>query len=518
MSRTVTRLSGLALALALAACGGDKQAPAGKGSGSAGGGAPVAAAPLVVPPLGVDAVKRFNYVYGTAQKEYDKVIAAYKATPRDWAAIKAAAQATLAKDADHLDARWALGEALAQTGDPAGAATALVTALAGDWLRWGPGLAADPDLATFLTTPQGKELQAAAAKLGAQVDQLVATAPLVLGRRSGWKTPGPGTSYAATRGELYAYDLDGKRFVRVTHTDHTLAGWLRSPSGELLLAGFTQAQVADPAKITGTGRAAGAAAAPILTRSWVSAWNPADKAVTAAKAAIGKARFVWVGYGGGEQIVVMTATASGRWAPGTFTTYVVDRGTGKLTKSAGATADGVKLVMSLDDVARELPTGWPAELAPDVADKLGAAAPGDERGNPRLQSVALSPGGTRLAFGTETDPCAKADGAAKPSLYVADAKTGAYKHVLTAASRFGVQWIDDNRLLYEDGTGGLRIYDAAAGREVGKLSERAGFALGALPPSAAPLCQTEPPVDDPTAVDDLPTEELGDPTGPATTP
>ena len=67
-----------ALALAVAGACGDKKAegPAGAGTGSGTGSA--AAAPLPVPPLGVDAVKRFNYVYGPAQKDYDKVAAALK--------------------------------------------------------------------------------------------------------------------------------------------------------------------------------------------------------------------------------------------------------------------------------------------------------------------------------------------------------------------------------------------------------------------------------------------------------
>jgi hypothetical protein len=505
----------LAAITTLAACGGSKSEAPAKGSAT-GSGSAVAAAPLVVPPLGVDAVKKLNYVYGPAAKDHEKVTAAYKATPRDWAAIKTAATATLAKDADHLDARWALGEALANTGDATGAAQALLTALAADWLRWGPGLAKDPDLATFLGTPQGKELVAASATLGAAVDKALAEQPLVLARRSGWKLPAPGTSYAATRGELYAYDLDQKRFLRVTHTDHTLAAALRAPSGELLLAGFTQAQVVDPKTVTGTGRDAGAAAAPILTRSWVRAWSPQDKAETAAQAAVPKARFVWAGYAPGEQLVVTTATAAGRWAPGVFTSYVVDRATGKLTKSKGATTLGARVQMTLDDVRVLESTEWPTAVAPEVTDKLAAVVANDERGNPELSSVALSPGGGRLAFATATDPCKDADDAAKPSLYVADAKTGTYKHVLTASSRFGVQWIDDARLLYEDGTGGLRIYDAGAGREIGKISERAGLALHALAPSVAPLCETEPPVDDPTAVDDLPLEEPA--AAPATTP
>ena len=486
----------------MAACGGEaKKAPGGGGAGTAaaGGGG---AAELAVPPLGVDALKKMNYPYGAGQKEYAKVIAAYKAKPIDWAAVKTAAEATLAKDGDHLEARWALGEALANTGDAAKATEHLAAALAGDWLRWGPTLAQDAELATYLGTAQGKQLVALSDKLRPLVIEAIAKGPVIVGRRSTWKSPKPGTGYAATRGELYAYDLAGKRYLRVTHTDHTLAGVVASPSGEWLLVGFSEAEVPDPAK-------AKPGAAPLLTRSWVSAWDPKSLTETAARAKIGKARFVWAGWGAGEQVVVMTATASGRWAPGAFTTYVVDRSTGKLTKTAGATIDGPRVQMSLDEVIDGATASLPAAIDPAIADKLLAAIEHDDRGQPRLAAAALSPGGGRIAYASATDPCAKADDAAKPSLYVGDARTGAYKHVLTAASRFGLRWIDDDRLIYEDGSGGLRIYDAAAGRESGKITERAGLAVALLSPGAAPLCTTDPPVADEPAPDELP-EEISD--------
>ena len=152
-----------------------------------------------------------------------------------------------------------------------------------------------------------------------------------------------------------------------------------------------------------------------------------------------------------------------------------------------------------------------AELDAAIADKLTAVVDVDERGQPRLATVAMSPGKTRIAFASAADPCAPGDDAAKPSFYVADAKTGAYKHVLTADSRFRAQWLGDDQLVYEDGSGGIRVYDAVAGREIGKLTERAGLALDTLPPTAAPLCTSEPIVDDPDAGDDeLPPEETID--------
>jgi hypothetical protein len=88
----------------------------------------------------------------------------------------------------------------------------------------------------------------------------------------------------------------------------------------------------------------------------------------------------------------------------------------------------------------------------------------------------VSPSKARIAFAGATDPCATGDAAAKPSLYVGDAKTGAYKHVLTADSRFRARWIDDDRLIYEDGSGGaadLRRRGRARGRQA-RRARRAG--------------------------------------------
>jgi hypothetical protein len=93
-----------------------------------------------------------------------------------------------------------------------------------------------------------------------------------------------------------------------------------------------------------------------------------------------------------------------------------------------------------------------------------------------LQStVAL--GSSHLAFATAVDPCAK-DTA--PSLYVADAKTGALKHVLTAVSRFATRWQTPTLLAYEDGDTTVRLWDSVAQREIGKLENKAGLALDVL--------------------------------------
>jgi hypothetical protein len=76
---------------------------------------------------------------------------------------------------------------------------------------------------------------------------------------------------------------------------------------------------------------------------------------------------------------------------------------------------------------------------------------------------------------------------------VFDGGTARLEHVLSAASRFGARWIDDKRLLYEDDDGGLRVYDAAAAKEVLHAAERGGLAVRALSSSPHPICKTAPP-------------------------
>jgi hypothetical protein len=495
--------------IALGACGGGKKDGGGGGTGTGTGSGSEALPPVAARPLGVESVKNMNYIYGAGAKEYEKALKAYKTQPRDWAAVRAACEETIKKDAHHLDAHWVLGEAIAQSGDNAAAVEELATALAGDWLRWGPGLEKDPELSALLATPHGKALVELSNKMKADYTAKVAAGPLVLARRSTFKIPGVGTNAASTRGELYAYDTEGKRFLRVTDTDHELAAWVRSPSGdEILLAGFDKVEMPDPKKAKD--------AAPLLARSWVTTFSLKDLTDTSALANVGKARLVSAGYGPGDQIVVTTAPASGRWGAGTVTTYVVDRGSGKAAKQAGVAIEGAHVEMTFDEVrvVGESTTSLPADLSADLVAKLTPIQK-DPSGAPMLSLALLSPAKSRLAFATATDPCADANEAAKPSLYIADAKTGAFKHVLTASSRFAGAWIDEDKLIYEDGSGGLRIYDAAAGRELAKISERAGMALWALSPTSAPLCRKEPIADtvEPENGTDMPPEEA-----PASTP
>src|SRR5262245_23628027 len=125
----------LACVVALALGCGHKTEPSAKAKDDAAGPAP---APLALPVLGVDQIRRFNYSYEAGGAAHDKAVVAYR--KKDWPQVRAQAEAAVAKDAMHLGSHRLLAAALAQTGEPAAAVDHLVTALAADYLQFGPTL------------------------------------------------------------------------------------------------------------------------------------------------------------------------------------------------------------------------------------------------------------------------------------------------------------------------------------------------------------------------------------------
>lgn len=456
------------------------------------------AAPIAMPTLGVDKVGRFNFIYDDGRPAYEKARAAAKA--KDWAGVKSQCEAALAKDPMHLDAHRLLATALAQTGEPAAAVDHLVTALAADYYAYGPELASDKDLAAFLGTPQGQAVASLAQQIHDEYAKRIRGALWVVGRRSPFRWPEkPGVQYAYTRGELYAYDRDAKRYYRLTHTDHQVVGFVRA-GDETAVLGFDK--VDRPAD--------GSPAS--FARPWLEV-HDADWKLVGKRITLPAARQIALGYAAGDALVVATDGAA----------QSVDKTTGKLTKITGA-LPVPRIEVTLDEarVVREpagVETAWsgdpPVTTSMKVAGGAQIAIP--ESGQASQAAIAVAPGGAKVAFATWVDPCAK-DSA--PSLYVADAKTGALKHLLTARSRFDTRWLDDHTLAYEDGDGAIRLWDAATGREAIRLDERGGLALDALAISAAPVCKQSPAVPagsgSGSAEEPLPPEE--DSAGPVTSP
>jgi hypothetical protein len=508
--RPMTRLRTISLGVVLslaAACGGGKTD--GKGKDDKAAEIPT----LTMPALGVDAVKKMNYVYGDAAKLHARCVDAYK--KKDWAATQAACEAVLAKDAGHLDAERVLATALAQQGNFEAATPHLINALAGDFLRWGPKLPEDKELADYLASPYGKALIALHLEMKAKVEQAIASGVWVLGRRSTFKWPAK-SGGTTTRGELYAWAEDDKRFLRITHTDHQLAAWLPSPSGdEIALIGYDKADLPDakdPKAKT---------IAPTI-RAWVQTIDGKTFEPRGKRATWKSTRAIAVTWGPGGQLLVTTMKAQGRWGMQPDKTFSVDETTGKTAKTTPAQDPAAgRVVLSLDEtIASGAPRGiklTPSTQDPSLISEITFTSTSRTIAIPQ-SGVAdgsvprANPSGTRVAFAAWADPCSDD---AKPTLYVADAKSGDLKHVLTAGSRFNLRWLTDDRLLYEDGTGGLRVWDATSGREADKVTDKAGFALAGLSASPAPICHAEPLADVETAgvdepVDELPPEDVGD--------
>jgi hypothetical protein len=241
------------------------------------------------------------------------------------------------------------------------------------------------------------------------------------------------------------------------------------------------------------------------------------------KITFGPARAIAAYYGEGDQLLVGQAPATDRWTLGEWSVSSVDRTTAKLTK-VGTPLGAPRIEFSLDEGRVVLTgsadgvtatwTGDPARTAQLAIGTTSIAVP--ESGQAAQETIAVAPGGGYLAFATAVDPCAK-DTA--PSLYVANAKSGALKHILTEKSRFATRWIDASTLAYEDGDNAIRLWDATTGREALRIANKAGIALAALSVASAPLCKQAPPTTEPVGSagsgDEMPPEESS---GPVTSP
>ena len=424
--------------------------------------------------------------------------------------MRSASEAAIARDPNHLDAHRLLATALAQAGEHAAVVDHLVAVLAADYWQYGTALA-DPDLKEFFATPHGIAVTDLATKLRADYEKRIASGLLLIGRRSAFKWhEKPGVQGVTSRGELYAYDRETRRYLRLTHTEHQVAAFVRpAAGGELAILTFDKVdrpKADDPI--------------PLIARAQLQVldtkeWKPATKVTLK-----DPAREIAVGYGAGDQLLVAQAPAAGRWGTGAPLVSSIDRTTGKLTKVTSPppvprivfTLEEGRLVRAPSGVkatwAGDPPTATTLELAgkPIAVPESGAAT---------QASIAVTPNGTHIAFATAVDPCAKD---AAPSLYVADAK-GTLKHVLTAKSRFATRWLDATTLAYEDGEGAIRLWDVTTGRESQRLENKPGLALDVLSIAGTPLCKQAPPTADTgsgSAEEPMPPEEGS--AGPIVTP
>lgn len=469
------------------------------------------ATPLVLPPLGVERITRMNYIFDAGRSAYDKAESAAK--KQDWAEVRKQAETALTKDANHYDARRLLAIALAQSGEHAAAVDHLVAGIAADYLLFGPAYEKEPLLQAFRATQHGQDVTRLAGQIRDEYAKRIAGALWLIGRRSAFRyDKKDGVQTLSSRGEVYAFDRDTKRYFRVTHTRHQVAGFLRAKAGnEITVLGFDKGERPKDGP-------------PLMVRAWVQTFDTTTWQSTMARINFGPARAIAAHYGDGDQLLVGHAPAADRWTLGDWSVSSVDRTTAKLTK-VGTPLGAPRIELTLDE-GRVVLTGsadgvtatWAGD-PPRTAQLAigGTAIPVPESGQAAQETLAVAPAGGYLAFATAVDPCAKD---AAPSLYVANAKSGALKHILTAKSRFATRWIDASTLAYEDGDNAIRVWDATTGREALRIENKAGIALAALSLASTPLCKQAPPATEPVdsagSGDEMPPEEGSG--GPVTTP
>lgn len=471
------------------------------------------AAPIALPTLGVEKIARFNYVYDSGKASYDKAEAAAKKS--DWAEVRKQAEASLQKDPNHMDAHRVLAVALSQLGEHAAAVDHLVAVIAADYYSYGVSYATDPQLEAFRATPHGQAVTQLAAQIRDEYAKRIATGLVFVARRSNFRYESkPGPQWLSSRGELYAFDRETRRFFRLTHTNHQVAGFVRAKtSTEIAVLGFDKG---DKPKEDSKP--------PLLTRGWMQTFDTADWKSTS-KVVLGEARVDSIFYGDGDQLLVGQAQATDRWGVGEWTVSSVDRTTSKLTKTASPLG-APRIELTLDEGRLVQPaavdgvtgvwSGEPPRTPELTVGSTKVIVP--ESGQATQESISVAPGGAWFAFATAVDPCAK-DTAG--SLYVANAKTGVYKHLLSAKSRFATRWIDANTIAYEDGDNGIRLWDATTQREVLRIENKPGLALAVLSLASAPLCKQAPPSAETGSAgsnDEMPPEEPAGSGGPVTSP
>lgn len=455
----------LAAGLGCGGKGGDPPAPAKQDGASA----HPTVAPLVVPALGVDRPTRFDYTDGDGEKDYQRAIGAYK--KKDWAGVRASCEKALAADPSHLDAHWLLAGALAQTGDLAGAVDHVVTVVAADDVRFGAVLDT-PDLAPLMASTYGKPISELATRVAADYARVAGSGLWLVARDAAFHTHAP-------HGELYVYDREARRYLRISHTDHAVAGFVRAAqSPQFALLGFERVERPKDGP------------AALIARGWVLVIG-SDGKVIGKPAVLPTARQLALGYAAGDQLLVSTAPATGKWTLGDATVQAVDAATGKLA-AASAAMPATHIAITVDDGAfarasDDAKAPWAGDTAPAL-EVNGDTIAIPETGQATRSTVAVSRDKGHVAFATAADPC---NASFAPSLYIADTRAKTLRHVLTARSRFDTRWLDDAVVAYEHGSDTIRLFDVQLGREVDKLEDRAGIALDVLSPMAGAPCTSD---------------------------
>jgi hypothetical protein len=135
----------------------------------------------------------------------------------DWPAVATACQRALAADPLHLEASWLLAVAYAKTGNTQQIVAPLQVAEAGDFGKWGAPSVELPALHGFVATPAGQ-----AWRRRVDADRAAYTAALAH------------AVIAISAGDVFAYEAENKRWLRLTRTSGGVLATMPSADGHQL--------------------------------------------------------------------------------------------------------------------------------------------------------------------------------------------------------------------------------------------------------------------------------------------
>lgn len=450
--------------------------------------------------------------------------------------------------AGHVDAHGYLALALARQGPMSQVAPEVVEhlsmAVAGDFLRWGDASLHAEELAGLYEMPLGQAYRQLVERYRERFRNGVAQAVLIVGRAGepgAAASSGPG--HAAPGGEIYAYELESRRYLRLSHTKSGVVGFLEVPGrsavafvslGEVLAMGPAGAEpYMRKVEIGIVDLAEPAPGKQVVLDDVAELWlyhEPRAEGETRLMARVRAPRTAGKKTRGAAGVQALS-TFSIDVAHGQAQPVVIEaprlkrRGPKPLPTVADSPLRGDVLYVAHDRVERlRIP------IADVIADWDETGAAGAFRLERTRKTVTLaagelahghtmswSPGNTRLVFATlPEDPCVEAPaeapdgGTAAPgqathasaSLYVVEAATGTLDRLATGASPLAPRWIDERRLSYMDNSepaSSVRVVDVSTGEEVATLrspggvgTERLVKTSGHMQPCPPPGQATEP--------------------------
>jgi len=497
----------LSIAVGLLLC-----ASCGKGGGATGGGraddsgqagdsgAGAADLPPLQPlPMGLAELSGFAYSSkGDARKRFGAVSAAEKRA--DWAHAAAACRELIERDPSHLEAHWHLASALARQGRFDAAVAPLSTAVAGDWMRWGERSLRARALRGFHPSPQGARYARLVEAYRDEFQRALGDALLVVGRRGRpWPARGTGATTVNHRSEIYAYVGDSKRFLRVSRTNGSLVGFVRSRAAKQLgFVSYRKVWVPDEKKAAG-------GAQPYIRQARIGVIDLDRARMSLREVTFDDVRWIELFYAdqgkNKPRLLVRVRPVEPARGERLVQTFAIDAEAGRAKEIKPVSQGPDVLRVGHDSVEMMRPSvegvtadwgrdGSAGAFRIDRTRKTITLPAGESAGR---NSMIWSPKASRIAFATAAvNPCSDEAKEREVALYVVEAATGKLRKIAQGEGAFAPVWLDDTRLAYVDKSAaepGVRLVEVTSGEKLANLQSSGGLGTDWLP--ARSLCSVQ---------------------------